>query len=73
MSHCQLLNLPGWSWVKYSPWEQHDNYCDNQGRCWFRKEKNQSWFLESPNKVCNVIACLPHYALPLPEENVTAS
>lgn len=28
----QLLNLPGLSWVKYAPWERHDNYCDKRGR-----------------------------------------
>jgi len=65
-----LLNLPGWSWVKYAPWERHDGYCDKQGRCWFRMEMYQSWFLERPDKVCNAIACLPHYALPLPAGEV---
>lgn len=61
----KLMELPYWSWVKYSPWNIHDNYCDSQGRCWFRKEMDQSWFLAKPSddNVCNVIACLPHYAL----------
>lgn len=59
----QLLNLPGLSWVKYAPWERHDNYCDKRGRCWFRRETDQSWYLERPDKACNAIACLPHWAL----------
>jgi hypothetical protein len=67
----QLLSLPYWSWVKYSPWKIHDDYCDSQGRCWFRKETNQLWFLARPDDdVYNVIACLPHYALPLPSKKV---
>jgi len=67
----QLLALPGWSWTKYSPWKHHDGYCDEQGRCWFRKEKDKTWRLERPEDGCNSIACLPHYALPLPTSETT--
>ena len=61
----QLLTLPGWSWTKYAPWEIHDGYLDEQGRCWFRRETDQTWHLERPGDGCNSIACLPHYALPI--------
>lgn len=59
----QLLQLPGASWVKYSPWER-DGYCDTQGRCWFRREQDQSWLLAHPGTVVNAIACLPAHILP---------
>lgn len=62
----QLLNFPAFTCARYAPWK-HEGYRDAEGRCWFRKESDQSWFLERPDKVCNVIACLPYYALPLPE------
>lgn len=59
----RLLDLPGQSWVKYSPWEQ-EGYCDSPGRCWFRNEHQQSWHLAHPGEVANVIACLPFYVSP---------
>ena len=59
----QLLAMPGSSWTKYSPWER-EGYCDDEGRCWFRREQDQSWFLAHPGTVVNAIACLPANAFP---------
>lgn len=66
----QLLQLPGSSWVKYLPWKRK-GYCDTKGRCWFRDEQGQSWFLAHPGTVVNVIACLPAAAMPLPTTTTT--
>ena len=58
----QLLQRPGLSWVKYSPWER-DGYCDTQGRCWF--QQYGQWILAHPRSVVNTVCCLPAHINPI--------
>ena len=60
----QLLQMPGSSWVKYSPWER-EGYCDDQGRCWF--QQYGKWILAHPVSVVNTVSCLPAHSLPATE------
>ena len=57
----QLLQMPGSSWVKYSPWER-EGYCDEQGRCWF--QQYGKWILAHPESIANSVCCLPAYVNP---------
>jgi hypothetical protein len=50
------------SWVKYTPWEWVDGYCDEQGRCWFEVMGN--WKLIKPETAYNTVTCLPFYINP---------
>jgi hypothetical protein len=52
------------SWVKYSPWLL-DEYCDEQGRCWF--QQYGKWKLTKPDDAYNTITCLPAHINPLEE------
>lgn len=51
------LNHSIQSWVKYSPWEWVSNYCDEQGRCWFKIMGE--WKLVKPENAYNTVTCLP--------------
>ena len=50
------------SWVKYTPWEWVNDYCDEQGRCWF--EIMGEWKLIKPTTAYNTVTCLPFYINP---------
>lgn len=50
------------SWVKYSPWEWVENYCNERGQCWF--EIYGKWKLIEPGNAYNTVTCLPYHIDP---------
>jgi hypothetical protein len=54
--------------VAERPWER-EGWCDAEGRCWWGDPEGMpSWWYCYEEDICDATHCLPHWALPVPQQ-----